>query len=367
MVRIKKTGIIVCVLFVCLLSGCASKYIIQEKEELGHDRREMVDSIGRTIMVPYPDEIDSISALYTVTGHIAIMLDKGDIITSCSKGLKRDKLILNMEPHIQDILMPKSSGVINMEELLNSDPDLVFLDTPAYWGKMGTEKLDKLKIPYFVIEFNSIEDEKYAVKTIGNILGEEAEAESYIKFYDQMLQIADDITKKIPEDIKWKVYHSINEVTRTSAPNTLPAEWLERAGGINVALEGDLEKEEDKFYTTVEDIMYWNPEVILVNEPGTYEYIMSREEWQNIDAVLNSRVHLMPTGISRWGHATSLETPLAIVWTLKTLYPEYSEDIDLIALTREFYTQLFEYELSESEIEQILSGMDMRKAKTLKD
>ncbi len=366
--KLRTITLMICAILICFISGCDSKDAVsQEKEKPAIEGREIVDSVERTLIVPYPEEIDSISALYTVTGHIAIMLDEGDIITSCSKGLKRDKLILNMEPHIKDILMPKSGGVINMEELLNSEPDLVFLDTPAYWGKMGTDKLDKLGIPYFVIEFNSIEDEKYAVKTIGSILGQEEEAEQYIKFFDRMLQIADDITQKIPEDEKWRVYHSINEVTRTSAPGTLPAEWLEKAGCINVALEGDLEKEEDKFFTTVEDIMYWNPEVILVNEPGTYEYIHSKEEWQDIDAVLNNRVYLMPTGISRWGHATSLETPLAIVWTLKTLYPEYSQEIDIKALTNEFYLDLFEYELSDNEIEQILSGLDMRKAKNLQD
>lgn len=364
--KLKTIAMIVSALLINLISGCqAADSAHQEKVEQEITGRQIVDSIERTIVVPNSEEIDSISALYTVTGHISIMLDEGDIITSCSKGLKRDKLILNMEPHIKDILMPKSGGVINMEELLNSDPDLIFLDVPAYHSEMGTDKLDKLGIPYFVIEFNSIEDEKYAVKTIGDILGQEEEAGRYIEFYDKMLLIADEVTKKIPDEEKWHVYHSINEVIRTSAPNTLPAEWLERAGCINVALDGDLEKDEDKFFTTLEDIMYWNPEVILINEPATYEYIQTKDTLKNIDAVVNNRVYLMPTGISRWGHATSLETPLAIIWTLKTLYPEYTQEIDLKALTREFYLDLFEYELSESEIDQILSGTDMRKTKNL--
>ncbi len=84
-----------------------------------------------------------------------------------------------------------------------------------------------------------------------------------------------------------------------------------------------------------------------------------------MEAVLNDDVYLLPTGISRWGHSTSLETPLAMLWALKTLYPEYSESIDLKSYTKMFYEELFEYDLTDEELESILRGVDMRRAKNL--
>lgn len=363
--KFKKLYLILLIIIVSFTFGCNQDNVNKPESNENQQGRQIVDSIGRTITVP--SEIHSISALYTVTGHIIIMLDEGDSITSCSKGLKRDKLILNMEPHINDIYMPKSSGMINIEELLKSEPDLIFIDTPTYWNKGEIKKIEDLNIPYFVIEFNSIDDEKYVVQTIGEILGQTEEAARYIEFYDRMIGLSEKISSRIPEDEKWRVYHSINEAVRTSAPNTLPAEWLKKAGCINVALDGDLKQDEDKFFTTIEDILLWNPEVILTNEPATYDYIHSMDAWENIDAVLNDRVYLLPTGISRWGHATSLETPLALIWTMKTLYPTYTEDIDVKALMKEFYHELFEYELSDEEINQVLSGLDMRRAKNLED
>ncbi len=36
----------------------------------------------------------------------------------------------------------------------------------------------------------------------------------------------------------------------------------------------------------------------------------------------NHCAYQAPIGISRWGHPGSLETPLAVLWTAKTVYPD---------------------------------------------
>lgn len=217
------------------------------------------------------------------------------------------------------------------------------------------------------MEFNSIDEEKKLVKDIGKIIGREEEAQEYIAFYDEILSLVDETVASIPEDERRVVYHAINEAVRTSATNTITAEWVEKAGLVNVAADNSLTKDEDKYYTTLEDILKWNPEIIIANDPGAHGYIKENVAWKNIEAVLNDDVYLLPTGISRWGHSTSLETPLAMLWALETLYPEYSESIDLKAYTRRFYEELFEYELTEEELEAILKGVDMRRAKNLED
>lgn len=323
----------------------------------------VIDGVGREVVVP--KDIDSISALYTVVGHIVIMLDEGNLVTSCSKGLKRDKLILSMVPEIENIYMPKDGGNINVEELLNSEPDIIFIDMSTYWDKTQLATIEKLNIPYYVVQFNSIDEEIDLVEDVAKILDQEEEGQRYVDFYKETLAMADAVVSQIPEEDRYRVYHSVNEAVRTSPDNTLTAEWLEKAGCINVALGQDVTQDEDKYYTTLEDILLWNPEVILVNESDTYDYIKEMKAWQSIDAVKNGRLYLLPTGISRWGHATSLETPLAILWTIKTLYPEYSDAIDIQSITKTFYEDLFEYDLTDEEIAKILSGYDMRKAKNL--
>ena len=75
----------------------------------------------------------------------------------------------------------------------------------------------------------------------------------------------------------------------------------------------------------------------------------------------------MPTGISRWGHTTSIETPLAIVWVAKTLYPEACESLDLKQYTERFYLDLFGFKLTDEVYNSMINGKGMRWEKNLSE
>ena len=75
----------------------------------------------------------------------------------------------------------------------------------------------------------------------------------------------------------------------------------------------------------------------------------------------------MPIGISRWGHPGSIETPLAILWAAKQIYPEKFNDLDMAAETKTFYKDFFEYNLSDDLAVKILSGKLVRKPKRVNE
>ncbi|BES64515.1 ABC transporter substrate-binding protein [Gottschalkiaceae bacterium SANA] len=318
----------------------------------------VTDTIGRQVAVP--DEINSIGTLFAVAGHITTMLGEGEKITAISNGLRRDKLLLEICPSIGESVIPKVSGSINVEEVLNADPDLIFIDNEIATFEKETSKFDKLHIPYFVVDFNTIDEQLYLVQQMGIALHQEEEAQGYIDFYKDCIERVETVVATIPMDQRVRIYHSVNEATRTDAPGTLPADWLKLVGAINVSLEDPLEFTDNKYFASLEQIMMWNPDVILVNEEGVDDYIRTKDQWQTLDAVINDRVYRMPLGISRWGHPTSIETPLAILWTAKTLYPDYFADIDLKVETRYFYKEFFEYDISEEFLDLILASKNSR-------
>jgi iron complex transport system substrate-binding protein len=71
----------------------------------------------------------------------------------------------------------------------------------------------------------------------------------------------------------------------------------------------------------------------------------------------------LPSGISRWGHPSSPETPLAILWTAKTLYPDRFTDLDMTRECDHFYKEFFGMQLSDEVIQNILFGEGMRAAR----
>lgn len=363
--RLKNQLLILLLMASLLLTACTTDGSANSNPVGDHEAVKATfpveDSDGR--MVDIPEEIDSIGTLFAVAGHITTMLGEGEKITAISNGLRRDQLLLDICPSIGEAVIPKVSGSINIEEVLNADPDLVFIDNEiASLGK-ETAKFDKLNIPYFIVDFNTIEEQQLLVQQMGIALHQEEEAQAYLDYYKQCVERVKSVAATIPAEERIRVYHSVNEATRTDAPDTLPADWLEIVGVINVSLDDPLEFTDNKYFASLEQIMMWNPEVILVNEKGVDEYIRAKDQWQSLDAVINDRVYLMPLGISRWGHPTSIETPLAILWTAKTLYPDYFEDIDLEAEARYFYKEFFEIEISEELLGDILACEITRYAK----
>lgn len=344
-----------------LLTGCGSAEV--ERPDL--PMKMMTDSLGREVSIPV--EPQRVACLFTNTGHIITMLGHGQTIVAVSNGLKRDKLLHQIEPSVAEATLVKVGGAVNFEEVLKCDVDLFLMPSDMVQDEGLIKQLDQYKIPYIVTKFESIEDQKTLVTLMGDIFNAPEEAAIYNRMYDEIIEEVTVITENIPTGDRPRIYHSLNEAANTVPSNSLPGEWMKLAGGNEVSLEDQLIQDNDKYFATLEQIIYWNPEVIFCNEDGVDTYIRDKDQWAAIDAVKNDRVYLMPTGISRWGHTTSIETPLALIWTAKTLYPDLCEDLDLKTRTKDFYRELFEYDLSDEQYDDMIIGRGMRLEKDLSD
>lgn len=314
--------------------------------------------MGRSVEVPI--EVKRVACLYAFSGHVMAMLGQGDKIVAVPDGLKRDVLFNQMVPNIANASVPIVSSTINIEELLNSKPDLVFIQKTTALNAGEVEKLDKFSVPYLVVDYGSIEEQQNAIRVIGQALGVEAKAQEYNAFYQACVEKVEKTSSQILEEKRVRVYHSVNEATRTDVPGSLPADWLKRTGAVNVALDKSLRLVEGKYYASLEQIVLWNPDLILANEPGVAAYITGNPQWASLKAVKDQNVYQMPIGISRWGHPGGLETPLAMLWTAQLLYPQLFTDLDMHKETRDFYKRFFNFELDEASVNHILAGQGMR-------
>lgn len=318
----------------------------------------VTDSFGREVMIP--ENPERIACLYAFTGHVTTLLDKGPDIVAAVEGLKRDKLLTQLVPEILNAFIPLSADRINIEELIKADPDIVFVREDTAKDEREIEQLDKSGIPYLVISDTTMKQQMESIGIIGKALGKNAEAREYLEYYQGSIDRVKAVIDKIPEANRIKVFHSVNEATRTDFKETLPAEWTAAAGAINVSVDSDLRFTDNKYFASIEQIYLWAPDVILVHEDAALEYITSNEQWAALDAVKAGKVLKMPNGISRWGHPGSLETPLAILWTAKTLYPDSFSDLDMTKETHDFYSRFFGIELSDEDVKNILAGTGMR-------
>jgi len=319
------------------------------------------DSFNREVSIPA--DIKRIGCLYAFSGHVVAMLGRGDSIVAVVRGLQRDKMLTKICPAILEAAVPNLNDSLNMEELARVKPDVVFIKDTVARKKSDTDTLTKLGIPYVVISFNNIEGQKKAVEIIGKAIGREKEAGEYISYYNKCSEKVKKIASRIPENKKIRLYHSLLEPLKTDGHRGISTEWMGIAGVINVSAEDQNSFSKEEFFANIEQVLVWNPQVIITHEEDAEETIIMSKSWSTIDAVKNGRVYRMPNGISRWGHPGSLETPLAMLWTVKTIYPDYAKEIDLKKETVNFYKNFFNYTLSDNMTDQILQGRGMRKSK----
>jgi iron complex transport system substrate-binding protein len=360
--------IVISLLFFLLLSGCAEKMSpgLPEKEltaipETGLTNVSVIDSYGREVQLA--QEINRIAALYSFAGYAVSLLGRGSDLVAVPDGLQRDVLLRKMIPEVADAAVPRAAGKINIEELLRIEPDLVIIRGDTAADKKELEKLDKSGLPYIIVEYSNIAEQQKAISIIGEAIGRAEEAKAYNNYYNKVVGLVSEAVDKIPLEERVRLYHSENQVTRTIPAHSLPADFSKVAGVINVSINEPLNLIDNDYYASLEQILLWNPEVIIANENTALAYILGNPQLSGIEAVQNKRVYKLPQGISRWGHSGSVESPLAVLWIAKTVYPDLLEHVNLEKEVQFFYRTFFNYNLNADGVEQILSGKDLRDQK----
>jgi iron complex transport system substrate-binding protein len=130
-------------------------------------------------------------------------------------------------------------------------------------------------------------------------------------------------------------------------------EVLETVGAVNVAAaagSGGLAK------VSMEQILSWNPGVILTLDQDVTNLILTNLLWQNTQAAKDRRVYQAPA--LPWGWfdlPPGVNRLIGIRWLLSTLYSA-QPGADLKAEAREFYRLFYHIDLSEEDLMTLLKG-----------
>ncbi len=345
-------AIILCL--IVIFGGCAKIPYTNNNEKT----KLITDCVGRQVEIP--ESPDRVACLYAATAHIIALVDEGDKIVGAPNGVKRDVIMQTKYPKIKNISVPFQSGLINVEELLKINADIALVRKSTAGNPSEVEKLEKLNIPYVVVDFSTIAELKKAIKVVGEIFDKEEITNDYIQYMDNTINYVGTRIKDLNDNEKVSVYHSANEATKTYSTDSLSAEIATLAGVKNVSLNMKLTVGEDGGYTSLEEIYKLDPQVIIANDFNVPKYILSNEKWKGLTAVKNKKVISLPVGVSRWGHFGSIEPHMGVLFIASTIYPEKFNDLDMTKMVIDYYTKFFKLNMSEELAQQILTGEGMR-------
>jgi iron complex transport system substrate-binding protein len=174
------------------------------------------------------------------------------------------------------------------ELVIGHQPDLVF--TVFYSSADFKEKLKQAKIPSFDLGyFGTIESIKEQIQLIGDIIGEESNAQALVKLIDTRIR---ELKAKLPRrdrPIRVLYYDEGGYVPGTSSNFTSICKII---GAVNVGAEQGIKSWSQIDYET---LLKWNPDVIIVPARSKLkELLMSSRVLSHARAIKSGSVYYVP-------------------------------------------------------------------------
>jgi iron complex transport system substrate-binding protein len=102
---------------------------------------------------------------------------------------------------------------------------------------------------------------------------------------------------------------------------------------------------------SLEQVLAWNPDVILAFDLGFYRSVASDPLWSSVQAVRDKRIYLAPNLPWGWFDAPpGVNRLIGVRWLMATLYPRQFPE-SLRDTTREFYRLFYQVELTDAQLD----------------
>ena len=316
------------------------------------EERVYVDALGRENTLPYPIEKAAPSGNPTQMLLYAVCPEKMvGIASTYNEGAAPYILDYVEELPVFGAFYGKKAN-LNKEALIMASPEVV-LDVGEIKKNMK-EDLDALQkqigIPVVFIE-GYLQNIGSTLREIGKVTGDVETGEKLGAYADKVIADVNEKSAQITEPVK--VYYAGFGPLDGYAKGSFHAEVLDIVGCENVVPSTFSSKGGNKI--NMEQMLIWNPEVILIQDKAAYDEILADEKWSGIDAVRNGKVYLVPSyPYSFLTQPPAINRIIGIYWLGQLVYPELYADIDLDAEIKEFYNLFYHYDLSDAELDEIL-------------
>jgi iron complex transport system substrate-binding protein len=304
-----------------------------------------------------PDHIERVQAAGPPATVLLYVLAPEKLIGWVRKPSAAELEFLN--PMVRDLpeigRLTGRGDTANLEVVIKAKPDLIidFGTVNPTYVSLADRVQTQTGIPYLLIE-GRFANTVAGLKLVGNILGVDTRANALAGKAAEILGEAERAAA-VPEAQRPRVYlaRQANGL-QTGNRGSINTEIIERAGGVNVVTGG--REGGGLFNVSPEQVIAWNPDTIITVDANFYASVHSTPAWSDIAAVKNNRVFLSPDLPYGWiDEPPSLNRLLGLQWLVRLFYPQQSNR-EIRTMTRDFYKQFYQVDLSEAQLDRLLAG-----------
>lgn len=332
----------------------------------GQDGQIVVtDHAGREVTLPAEINRVVVADIYPMASVITVYLGSAEKLVGihpvCMSAAKNG-LLGEIFPEILNADTSFMTGSdLNVEQLLNLDPDVVFCSAG---NSELMSALENAGIPAVGVSpskwnYDILETYDQWAALLGQMFPESDKSKEISAYsqevYDMIQDRVKDIAEEDKKDILFLFQYDDQEIV-TSGKNFFGQFWCEAVGGRNVAEV--VEADNSNAIISMEQIYEWNPELIFVTNFTTvqpddlYNNAIGGDDWSTIAAVQNKEVYKLPLGSYR-SYTPSADTPVTLLWMAQKVYPDLFSDIDIAQEVKDYYQELYGIELTDEQVDRM--------------
>lgn len=240
-------------------------------------------------------------------------------------------------------------STVSVETLLQLQPDLI-LDAgtaDATYVSAARRVSEQTGLATVLVQ-GRLAEHAAQLREVGQLLGVPGRAALLAAHADATLALAAQVRATLPLAQRPRVYYGRSaDGLETGLDGSINLEVLDFAAGRNVAAaagKGSLTR------VSLEQILAWNPEVIVTQEPEFARRVRSDPLWRSLPAVQNGRVHCAPVLPFGWlDGPPGVNRLMGVHWLLAHLHPTHPvvrAQENLTAAVQRFYRLFYGVELS---------------------
>ena len=348
---------------VILLQLCACGQSADQKTAETHT---VQDQVGNTVSVPNTPQRVVILSTVPLASVYTMMTGEADTIvgmTPASKNAAQHSFLQKLRDFSQVESGFAQGDGINLEAVAALEPDVLFYNTANAMDAQAAAQLTEMGYPCIGFDTNisktgdTVETFAAWAELMGQILGKETRAKELADYGNAVKERIRQAVSDVDTPKRVLILNNYTGTTLLAAGNTFGTFWLSSCGAENVAAE--ISKPASP--VDLEQIYRWDPEMILLNSFSAYtpeDILQSKagegQDWSGLAAVRAGQVFKFPLGVYYW-FAPCSDSPLALLWVAKTVYPERFSEVDLEAEIRQYYRQYYGMELTQRDLDTLFN------------
>lgn len=364
----KKSKVVILILILLVIVGVATHLFLTPSSVTTEGSKNITDMVGRNVQMP--GSVSNIVATSPPMTTVLYMIAPEKLKAVNFQWTDDElKYVPGQYANLPVIGGWYGSQDGSYEEFIAAEPDVI-IESIDEGGDGDLATVSERQQKFGTIPVVAVNDTTNvltvddSITFIGEIVGAQENAKKLTDFNDKYVNLVKERASKLSDGQKKKVYYAQgDDGLQTNPSNSTHGQLIDLVGGINVANAASQGNTTSGIQVSIEQVISWNPDVIITTDPEFYASVYSNPNWASINAVKNKQVYLSPQSPFKWfDRPVGANMIIGVPWTAKVIYPEDYQDIDMVSVTKEFYSNFYHIDLSDDDAKQILLGSGLKES-----